>query len=253
MALRDWTKKFWTEEVSGSLLPEALSHFRLEWLLKKSDGQKPQETRKAVTVILDLYPRKKPQDIQDDRVNNAEWFAGQGKGDPEHIAICQTFPSHEERNQRIREHIATREDRDNLDKRHERLTWYENIPDGKKEELELLHDTTLKQIFSEDDPAERDMILQAVVEKTLTEKIGDATRHLSDAWDQLDQRARQMYTQFDPSKRAIVDRWHRWAESRTQRREQGAALAVNLARWLVFVPGITGVVIIVVAFIRVLL
>lgn len=253
MAWRDWTKKFWTEEVSGSLVPEALSHLRLEWLLKKPEGQKPQETRKAVAVILDLYPRVRPQDIPDIRVNNAEWDAGQDKGDPEYVAICRETSIHEERNRRIRERMAARSDQANLDSRHDRLTWYENIPDGKKRELELLHDTTLKQLFSEDAPAERDIILKAVVEKTVTEKIGDAIRRFPDTLVQLDQYASQMYAQLDPSRRAIVDRWHHWAEGRTLRKEQRTALAVKLPRWFVFVPGVIGVIVIVVALVRALL
>lgn len=214
------------------------------------------QTRKAVDTILDLYPSVRPQDIDDTRVNNAEWDAGQGKGDPDYISICQATSVHEERNRRIREHMAARADAESIGKRHDRLEWYEKIPDKQKRELELLEDKALRRLFQEDDLTERNLILKAVVDKTTLEKIRDAASKLPAVWDQFENYARQAYTQLSPAGRAVADKWSSWAERKRQKREHGGTPAISRfrwLRWLVFVPGVIGVAIIVAAFIRVML
>lgn len=212
MALRDTAREF-----LGSLGADFTSRLSLDWLRKRPEDPQPLETRKAVEVILELYPRVNPPDVLDDRVNRAEWLAGERKGDSAHIAICDETPRHEERNRRIREHIAARDDQVNLAKRHDRITWYEKIPDAQKRELELLHDATLKQLFKEDTLAERDLILKAVVDQTFLEKLKVAK-------DKAEQLIQERYGQLDDATRAALHRYVEWSEKRRRRREEGPGL-----------------------------
>ena len=242
MALKETAREF-----LGSLGADFTSRLSLDWLRKKPEGQKQQKTRKAVEIILELYPRVPPTAVENERVNETEWLAGQGKGDPEHLMIIRDYPTHEERNRRIREDLAARDTQVNLTRRHDRLAWLDALSNSQAEQLEFLSDATLGQLFKEDNQAERDMILMAVVEKTVFENIQGTFRKFPNAVEKTKEFFRWAYGQLDARNRAAIDWYRNKVEHRRERRKVRGGRRLL---YLIAAPGIFGLVMFIITLVR---
>ena len=250
--LRAWGVEF-PAEIAGAGTIAVVSYLLRG---RKTTSEQRPKTRKMIEIILTLYPRVAPASLDNDLVNRTEWLAGEGKGHPDDIRVIADYSAHGERNRRIRENIAARQTAVNIAKRSDRLAWEASLSNTQREQIELLSDQALHQLIGEDDLAERDTIVRANTEKSLLEAAEEKMRSVSRAWKQGEERLHQIWTHLTPENRTTLMDIRDWAERRRQRRETKVVPATDVLRWtkgvhicrqwIPFIPGIVGVIIIIV-------
>ncbi|MEK7099461.1 MAG: hypothetical protein AAB916_02995 [Patescibacteria group bacterium] len=233
-------------------MADMTSQLGLDWALrKKADAApKPADTRKAIDVIMDLYPPKWVDEIPPEWVENSKRYVRSGGGLPgEKVIVNDNTLSEAEKNLRLRQFHASRISQENAGRRDERLLWQWRLSNNQREQLELVGTNTLKIIFREDSSAERDKILAAIVEKTLAEKIQGTSQKISQALGDAGRFPEWIYTQLNPQGQAVIDEWHTWAEHRRQRREQRKPAFVSARPWVALVPLVAGALLFIATFI----